>query len=246
MTIDNRNKSAGFHNIVRLEWDSKCFGFEVGKCEVLNQIKNLDSYLLEARDRNFKLIYFFSKEEQKCMNLCGIRAYQRVLYGRKRVFGNKPDFRHSVVSVESCKGNFPDESLYNLARTSGQYSRFHQDPFFPGEVFLKLYDKWLERSIFSDLATDVLVCRNECDFPIGLLTFKVNGLSSQIGLLSVDEHYRGNGMAMLLNATYEGILPDAVGDMYVVTQGDNLPARRFYEHVGYKVSDITYISHLWI
>ena len=148
MTIDKRNKSAGFHNIVRLEWDSKCFGFEVGKCEVLNQIKNLDSYLLEARDRNFKLIYFFSKEEQKCMNLCGIRAYQRVLYGRKRVFGNKPDFRHSVVSVESCKGNFPDESLYNLARTSGQYSRFHQDPLFPGEVFLKLYDKWLEHSIF--------------------------------------------------------------------------------------------------
>ncbi|MCI5450588.1 GNAT family N-acetyltransferase [bacterium] len=233
-------------DIEELSWDSSHFGFEVGKCEVCTQIESLSALTDKASVSGYKLLYIFSSCEQFCLREYGLKAYQRIVYSRSLIRDYCKKLVVEYAKVKSLKGGEIDCQLLDLSKASGEYSRFRLDPSFPSYCFSELYDKWLERSVSTDMATDVLVCYDENDIPVGLLTYKIDGTDSQIGLLAVEKHNRGKGMATLLNNVYECSLPVNVRNLHVVTQGENRPARSFYERMGYKITETNYIYHLWI
>lgn len=234
------------YNIKRLGWDTEHFGFNVGECVVDNVIDSIETLKEMSASLNLKLLYIVSSMRQSELECGGLALHERVTYKRQRAEQHCiDDSSSSKYRIESFKGRKPSGELIRLSRDSGAFSRFCVDPEFPQKAFLELYDKWLENSIFTDYATDVLVCMNQENVPIGLLTYKTEIGRSDIGLLAVSPEYRKRGIARLLLNSYMRSVPREVESCYVVTQGNNFAARKCYESLGYGVDKITNIYHLW-
>ena len=132
-----------------------------------------------------------------------------------------------------------------MALASGEYSRYKLDERFNKECFEKLYKDWIVNSVNKEFATDVLVASVN-DKDVGLLTYKMVGDVSTIGLLAVSASHRGLHIGKQLMKCYQESLPPEVTTLKVVTQGVNQIARRFYENCGYSIEDKSYTYHLWI
>lgn len=97
----------------------------------------------------------------------------------------------------------------------------------------------------KDFATDVLIASVK-NHDVGLLTYKVIGEFSTIGILAVAASHRSLHIGKQLMKCYQESLPPEVTTLKVVTQGVNQIARRFYENCGYSIEDKSYTYHLWI
>lgn len=223
-----------------LNWDTKNFGFKIGYIEI-DKLENfsIDQLKNDAKKDDFKLIYL--KSSSLLNNLSSF-------FDEKLVYSKKQEGIDEFIcsEIESYKSTSIIESeIYDLALKSGEYSRYKLDSNFPIGCFHLLYKKWIENSIYTDFATDVLVYRVK-DKPVGLLTYRNDGYISNIGIIAVNQEYQGCGIGSKLIRYYHSLLRNRVKFFDVVTQGINKPAKLFYEKNGYKLISKTYIYHLWI
>lgn len=226
-------------NVKFLDWDTKHFGFKVGTIEIdkekdfsLEQLKN------DARIEDYKLVYLKSSS---LLDNSTLFFDEKLVYSQKKT--NVDSFFCS--EIESYRSNIIEQEVYDLALKSGEYSRYKLDQNFPTECFHLLYDKWIENSIYTDYATDVLVYRLERK-PVGLLTYRNCEDTSSIGIIAVSQDFQGYGIGSKLIKYYQSLLSNNIKVLDVVTQGVNKPARCFYEKNGYEVTSRTYIYHLWL
>ena len=223
-----------------LNWDTENFGFKIGYIE----INNCDNLLVEqlkkdAKKENFKLIYLKSPS---LLNNISLFFDEKLVYSKNQEKINE----FSCPEIESYRNTSIIESeIYDLALKSGEYSRYKLDNNFPVDCFRVLYKKWIENSIYTDFATDVLVYKIK-NKPVGLLTYKHEEDKSNIGIISVNQEFQGCGIGSKLIKYYHSLLKNKVKVFDVVTQGVNNPAKSFYEKNGYKLTSRTYIYHLWI
>lgn len=226
-------------NIQFLDWDTKHFGFKIGAIDIdkkrdfsLEQLKD------EALIAGYRLVYLKS---------CSLLNGSSLFYDEKLVYSKTKDNVKDFIcpEIELYNSESIEPEIYELALKSGEYSRYRLDPNFPIECFNLLYHKWIENSIFTDYATDVLVYRMD-NRPVGLLTFKNSRGISNIGIIAVDPKSQGCGVGSKLIKHYQSLLGDSIKVLDVVTQGVNIPARCFYEKNGYTITSKTYIYHLWI
>ncbi len=226
--------------VTALPWDTKEFGFSVAEIYADNTIPYLTLTKL-LKETPHKLIYI------KSTNI--IPEFEKNLFRDERIIYYKPSEQktaHTYPSSTVSRANINDfESLRPLAIASGIYSRFKQDPLFPDKVFEHLYHKWLEQSLCSDFAKEVLTIRNNDGKPQGILTYNETGNTAKIGLIAVDNDIRGNGKGTLLMREFENDVSHHITGLEVTTQGINRRARSFYEHLGYTIRQQTYIYHYW-
>jgi len=226
--------------VTTLPWDTKEFGFSVGEIYADNTMPypTLTKLLNES---SHKLIYIKSTGI--------IPAFENNLFRDERIIYYKPSEQktaHIYPSNIVSRANIDDfESLRPLAIASGIYSRFKQDPLFPDKVFEHLYHKWLEQSLCSDFAKEVLIIRNNDGKPQGILTYNETGNTAKIGLIAVDNDIRGKGTGTLLMREFENDVSPHITGFEVTTQGINKRARSFYEHLGYTIRQQAYIYHYW-
>ena len=226
-------------NVKFLDWDTKHFGFKVGTIEIdkekdfsLEQLKN------DVRIEDYKLVYLKSSS---LLDNSTLFFDEKLVYSQKKT--NVDSFFCS--EIESYRSNIIEQEVYDLALKSGEYSRYKLDQNFPTECFHLLYNKWIENSIYTDYATDVLVYRLERK-PVGLLTYRNSEDTSSIGIIAVNQDFQGYGIGSKLIKYYQSLLSNNIKVLDVVTQGVNKPARCFYEKNGYEVTSRTYIYHLWL
>ena len=228
-----------------LEWDSAFFQKKIAYIEYSNTKKKQDIKEIKAEiDRlqqiESECIYLFSCDQ---LNLDEYNAY---LVDIKRTYIlNDPVYIETKDSLNIVKpvykGDFSD--LYGLAIQSGEYSRFKIDPNFSEADFIRLYHKWIENSVDAGFADYVIVAIDNA--PIGLITAKKKDDRIIIGLLATDSKYRGQGIGTRLiqeikNEAYKNSLK-----LEVVTQADNKIACDFYEKMGFRKANDTYIYHIW-
>lgn len=226
------------NNVNYLPWDSENFGFKVGKL-IINDLHRFSWEVFKEyqRTNGYKLIYLISP----------IKLYINAFYDYKLTYSKNRTKNNHIVSdshIHSYKDRALSEQLLNLALESGKYSRYHLDEQFPSRKFEFLYKKWLENSLLTDYASDVLVYELN-NKPVGLLTYKVTGEQTSIGIIATDSKYQGRGIGSALMRYYDSILPDSIETLEVVTQGVNLAARSFYEKFGYAVKESCYVYHIW-
>ncbi len=138
-------------------------------------------------------------------------------------------------------------ALRELAIAAGAFSRFHRDPAFPEECFLKLYTTWIDRSCRRELADTVLIAKSPAEEEeLGMVTIAVEDRVATIGLIAVASSARGQGVGhLLMQAAHQWMVAHDSRMARVVTQLDNRPACRLYESCGYRLEQVQSYYHFW-
>lgn len=231
-------------NVELLEWDSNFFGIKVGKL-VLNQIESWDDQNLATWD----LIYVFVSPENKAVNSF-LKAKNLKIVDEKISFRmdlNQADSQLAKnKNILSYQPGLKDKDLIKIGLQSGIYSRFKVDPKFHNQHFEKLYNTWMQKSINREIANEVFVYQDLQNEMKGVITLKENNKCIEIGILAIDEKFRGQRIGkQFIEEAKRYCLLKGIHCLKVVTQKQNREACSFYTNCGFQESNIVNIYHYW-
>jgi len=238
---------------VLLEWDTAHFGFPIGKTDWEGDWESLKNVVRVAKGSGLTLLYVFSPAQtclpQDILETCvSVFESTRVEYV-KRVIGEEiikeKEGHYSIVSLNPA--NCDINRIRELSVIAGRFSRFLNDPLIPRYKGEELFRIWGEESVRGTLADVVFGVRNSDRSILGFVTAKQSGARGQIGLIAVDPIAQKSGLgAQLLTAISEWGASKRLKELRVVTQGENLPACRFYVRHGFSPIQWQKVWHLWL
>ncbi len=224
-----------------LEWDSNFFEKRVGS--LLLEDANQFSY---NELNQFDLVYIIANEGIEYNFLIDNSSFllvdNKITYSKKLIA--EPPYDSNVATF--LKEDVITKQLQNIAIQSGVYSRFNIDPNISEDQFHQLYSIWLTNSVSRKIAKEVLVYKKESDIA-GLITLGIKNNKADIGIIAVEEKYRGNkiGTKLLEAAGFWAQQNFNLEEIQVVTQQANLQACLFYERNGFLISKKQEIYHWW-
>jgi dTDP-4-amino-4,6-dideoxy-D-galactose acyltransferase len=234
-----------------LEWDTRFFGFGVGRvcADTLTQkgVVHIEPW---CRQHGVRCLYFLARPddptttrlaEQNGFHLVDIRiTLDCAVPGPGDVSQALPA---SLVAVRPARSG-DRAALRLIASQSHRDSRFYYDPGFPRDACDRLYETWIERSC-DGYADAVLVAGH--GRPAGYASCHREGEDAgRIGLVGVSPHARGTGIgeALVLSAL-EWFRQHGVRHVSVVTQGRNCAAQRLYQRCGFLTRAVQLSYHRW-
>ena len=236
--------------IEKLEWDSNFFSLNIYKLnELIQQDENFQNKLEKfVFENNVDLIYFESDYliENLFIDFKSLKAY---LVDTKTTFSKTAAYnafdQKLIKKTSEIEVDKYEDKIIKLALQSAQYSRFKVDKNFSEDDYKKLYKEWIINSINKKIAKEILFYQIEDDIA-GLITLGVKSNIGDIGIVAVEDKYRGQGIAKkMLFATENWFFENNLKTINVVTQGDNLPAKALYKSCGYKIIKRKFFYHLW-
>ena len=128
-----------------------------------------------------------------------------------------------------------------IARDNFVYTRFHLDPIIDNSMADKIKEQWV-RNFYKGQRGDAMVVATVNDVPIGFLQLLYKKDQVIIDLIAVDKQHRGKSVAadMIAFAMRE---KNDCSKIIVGTQIANIPSLRFYERMGFRIFDSTYVFH---
>jgi dTDP-4-amino-4,6-dideoxy-D-galactose acyltransferase len=231
-----------------LDWDSDFLGYPVARIDSLKKgQKEWKKILAQLKIQGVKLAYWqvqpgnisfqkFAKENNG--KLVDIKTTYSIHLAEYEYIADD--------SIENFENKEPNQQLLNLGIQCGAYSRFSFDKNIPRKKFEELYRLWIINSVKKSMADDVLVYKFQ-DRMVGLVTVYEKEKIGNIGLIGVDEEYRGRGIGKaLLNAVKNYFYIKGIQKIHVVTQGQNQAACKLYESVGFNVLEQYEFYHFWL
>lgn len=234
-----------------LDWDSDFFGFGVGR--LVGSIESgpvLTQALADAADSNIQLTYGQCRHDDVPLHRLCLAAGGRFVDAKRTyalALAKSAPVLAVSANVSAASGDDPAQrrQLRSLAWQSAAFSRFRVDPAMPANAWRRLYTAWIANSLSGKFADAVLTYRVDGRI-VGMVTVSHGEAKGVIGLLAVDPHWRGRGIARcLLDAARQRCLAAGCEALTVVTQGDNLSACRAYDTAGYSLVDEQDIFHFW-
>ncbi len=225
-------------------WDSDFFGLKVGKCR-LTYKDDWD----QAGLNNWDLVYFFVDPSDARANKL-LASMDHPLVDRKTTFllhlSDKSPSLQSSPRIHIYLPSSKDSQVIELGIQSGIYSRFNVDPRFEPGTFRSLYSIWMQRSISREIADEVFVCRSRIGEILGVITVGGREKRAEIGILAVDENYRGQNIGKeLVEAVIAYSKNKGYTELQVVTQEANEKACKFYHRCAFKKVRVDNIYHYW-
>lgn len=233
--------------LLKLDWDSDFFNFNVGRVEGLIQkeqdIRNIELLIAE---NNINLSYYSTLNELPSY-VFKSEKYDILLVDKKTTYVKNINSGLKIdKSITSIKQDTPyEDKLIGLAIQSGIYSRFNVDKRIGKEKFEEMYRLWMINSINRKIAKEVLVFSEKNELA-GFVTLGEKNNRADIGIIAVDHIFRGKGIGKILMKSAEKWFSNlGYNSIQVVTQGDNIPACRLYESCGYKAETVEFFYHIW-
>ena len=231
--------------IESLSWDSDFFNLKIGSIGV-NELDSESMNVLEHNKSSYDLVYVFVSQQSPFLGELVNRKLGLDLVDVKVTYSKAVE-QHllNVDTVRIFNSRKVTKKLYELAIQSGEFSRFKLDPRFKSDDFLNLYRKWVENA--AEEETNSLIVVNETKEGInGMITAKLNSVDAKVGLLAVDQKFRGQGIAYNLICYLENVLSSRdIKLLSIPTQKTNNKACRFYERLGMKVDKEETVLHYW-
>lgn len=228
-------------NIRTLEWDSAFFGLRIGRVDVIEpgDMITLAFRQKELREQ-FDLLYVFDQ------NQFGFSARDSALVDEKVIFGKFCEEKEIFSDVMTYEQPVPNDSLYQLALVSGEFSRFRLDKRLPEGSYEKLYRKWIENACPSEGTNKQIFVYVSEGIAQGMITVDYKGDHAQIGLVAVHPEYQHQGIGSKIMSSLEGNLyKKGVMTIEVATQKANADACSWYAKNGYIVQSVTPVYHWW-
>lgn len=232
--------------VERLGWDSQFFGYPVGRIvfdkDGQYDLNELFRFLISEKIR---LTYLFVNVNEIELNEDIVRK-GGILVDQKTLFSKTAE-GHNTNSdyIDEFEGTEIDESLIQLVLQAGLYSRFRLDPNFTKNEYERLYIEWLKKSLNKSIALKTFIVKKDTRI-VGLTTLGKRFGYADIGLVAVDNNFRGQGIASdLINYADNTALVLGFKEIKVVTQLQNKGACRLYEKCNFQIENITNIYHYW-
>jgi dTDP-4-amino-4,6-dideoxy-D-galactose acyltransferase len=223
--------------IITQDWDSAFFGYKVGKLEIKDNAL-IDAAFIKASKH--KLIYLFSKHpisKSQYIDIPNKVADIKLILEKKEINNQTIDSNLQWIPQLS-------DRLLNLAFQSGEYSRFKLDDQFKHKEFERMYTTWVTKAIENKDGKVLGYYRD--NLLVGFITLSKKNQSADIGLIAVDQEYRGKGIGKkLLEAADAFAVEKGLDKVLVNTQQANQSALNFYLNNCYKIIEKTYIYHIW-
>jgi dTDP-4-amino-4,6-dideoxy-D-galactose acyltransferase len=229
-----------------LNWDSGFFGYNVAVAKITDPAyEDLEEIITDAFSSGIKLLYIFSTKPISHIDL--LEKYHGKLVDKKVIFKKSLSQFNFVKddNIDEYKENNVSAELKDLAFQSGEYSRFKIDNRLPVQAFEKLYTIWIENSIQGKTADKVYIF-NVNGLIAGFITVSIKDNFGEIGLIAVNNDFRGKAIGTKLIQTVENFVFSAKKDLLkVATQLDNQLACKFYEKNGFEIDSITHVYHFF-
>lgn len=235
------------HLFIILPWDSEFFKFKVGRIEG-DALTSEDFESVESLIKgNEAVLTYFATVNKVDVDLIKNTGFKWVLADRKLVYAKPLSIitpTNSPIIAYHDDLNCKDK-LFDLAIQSGIYSRYNTDKLIGQKNFERMYHLWMENSLNKKIASEVLIFI-ENNQPAGFVTLGEKSGRADIGIIAVDEQFRGKGIGKeLMLAAESWFSAQGYNEIQVVTQGDNKPACGLYERMGYKIESETFFYHIW-
>ncbi len=233
-----------------LEWDSQKFGYKIARINLIDFIdKDLTEVLEELKRLDYKLAYFSTQpydifSQNLITKLGGFFAAENLMLAR--LIENEDKAITQSDKIRSMLHANITPRILEIALQAGYNSRFKTDPGFKNNEYYRLYKEWITKSLSGEIAMDVLV--HEAGEEVsGLITVVKKGDNANIGILSVDEKHRRQGIGKeLVQAAFKLAALKGYKKINVSTQRSNKNACLFYESLGFQVESSENIYHFWI
>jgi dTDP-4-amino-4,6-dideoxy-D-galactose acyltransferase len=222
-----------------LEWDSRFFGFRVGRFlgGKLEDPAAVDAWC--ARE-SVACLYLQAPWDAATIETAEANGFRlrEVRMTVEREAGAAAEPAGAVRPF--VPADLP--ALVELAGQSFFESRFYQDPHFPRALCDEFYRTWTRNSC-EGMADAVLVVEH-ANRPAGFVTCRVAGDVGRIELIALEAAARGRGLGIALTMgaiswfASRGVLRVRVG-----TQARNIAAQRLYQHCGFRTVESSVYFH---
>ncbi len=233
-----------------LPWDSNFFNLRIARVNGNTLTDEAAHEIMEWSEQNqIDCLYFLANPqdhqtiqlaEQHRFHLVNIRVTQVWVNHRAPV---------SPVAIEGVKirSFLSDDIPYlrDIAAKIFTYTRFYADTCFPRTKVAQFYDIWIKNSC-EGYADQVIVAEVD-QHPGGFITcHKRSAQEAEIGLIGVNEQFRGRGIGKeLVKAALRWSLDQGAERVKIVTQGTNLPGLVVCQRVGFCTSSVQLWYHKW-
>jgi GNAT superfamily N-acetyltransferase len=233
-----------------LDWDSRFFGFRIGRVtsERLTP-ENVSSVLSWCEQEEIKCLYFLANSDDagtvRLAEGCGFHLVDIRITLRRSLTGDG-DFGGTQLAGGVRFATAADiPALRAIAAKSHHDTRFYTDTGFPPALADELYATWIEKSCQG--MADVVLVVTDGDRSAGYATCQLEvGGCGRIGLMAVDGEARGHGMgSALIDGAISWFTGEDVHTVTVVTQGKNAAAQRLYQRSGFLTHSLQLWYHRW-
>ncbi|MCK4325580.1 GNAT family N-acetyltransferase [bacterium] len=161
-------------------------------------------------------------------------------YAKKEV--NCSDF--NIIQGSKTLIKFKCEDIKNMAYILASTSRYFKDKLIPREKSLDLYVNWINNSIYEHYADEFFLITTKNNKLIGLITLKIKNNSGFIDLIGVHNDFQGLGFGkILLQKGSQYFISSNIDDIFVVTEGENIPANVFYQKNNFIIDKVELVYH---
>lgn len=237
-------------NYQLLDWDTEILGIKTAKIipEKLTETQ-LTEILFELKQQDVRLVFWCSDSDDQITQHAA-EKHQAFLADEKVTYlmdlTNFVEQNIDISDVVAYENNIADDQLKKLALFVGLNSRFGLDPKITLDRCKKVYETWLDNSVKKNIAKEVLVIRRDNKI-VGFVTLGEKNGRGDIGLIAVDENYRGQQLATkLVYAAQLWCKQQGYKTAQVVTQKTNVAACKLYEKNGYHLEKVENFYHLWL
>ena len=231
-----------------LPWDSSWLGFPVARFDAgpADDAEGVQAAIAQCRATGIRLLYLV-------LNPLAVAAAAAARASGAWLVDEKLTYELALAEAESTLNVLPTvhlarglaftPALQQLARSSGEYSRFRHDPRIGLPAFNELYDQWLRRVLAQGQVWQATVAGEAA----GMLAMDGSSTTATIELLAVAPQARAHGLGKLLvQAARWEARQRGYRTLQVVTQGANRPGRQLYEQGGFRLRHVGHWYHLWL
>ena len=233
---------------VHLAWDSRHFGFPIGRLLPRSLgVTELASSVESVNEAGIRCLYWLADRTPKNTNAANLTGFKlvssRTVLERPLPAGIRSDSNGAEVRV----GLDADlETLRSLAASSHQNTRFYTDSSFPRDLADAMYGAWIDRGHRDPFQR--LLVTGPVGGPVGYIICEVDEAHTQgsIGLVAVAKQNQGVGLGTVLLANALTWLSNqGARTVSVVTQAENAAALRLYRTSDFTVKDVAVWFHRW-
>ncbi len=188
--------------------------------------------------KNFNLL------QKNGFNLISIRNTYKldlVQYVKKNV-GNIPEGYEILDRSRSIK-LLQENDLTQIAKTIYETSRYSKDKSLEKNKSFGIYTSWVSNSLYNNYVDEAFLAFNKLT-ALGIITIKIDNKTGSIDLLGIIKKFQNQKLAThLLRKAIDYLRSHHIDDIFVTTEGENIPANIFYQRNHFLLTNIELVYH---
>ncbi|MBE2896807.1 dTDP-4-amino-4,6-dideoxy-D-galactose acyltransferase [Pasteurellaceae bacterium HPA106] len=215
------------YQLVRNYWESNFFQREIARLNFTERA------LSQPHFADFDLIQCklaLSEHEKKA--LLTVLGFEQVEGETDYCWQLEPS-----SSTALCFGREQDiDALQQLVVGAFADSRF-RSPWFSAEENARFYQCWIEKAVQGTFDDACLLLKEGAQIKGAISLRQLDCENARVGLLVVNPHYRGQGIAQqLLSQAHSWCAQKGLTQLWIATQQSNVAANRLYQKIGARIA----------